>query len=151
MLTLLILKSFASPYSRSTLHPRQAESTVEPPVAGISATITSPNGTDISSAFQTLLYQSPTIVASSNLTDRDLVHRQSPGLVHPIDFCRRRSATFVLSECDPNSTRSHPLGCYKVRCRLLNRPFDRNPFMGEHVRIPFLPNSNTSRTSSVIR
>ena len=122
-LAYLTLTSLASPRLRTQLHPREEESPSKPTLAGIVATITSPNGTDITSAFQTLLYQGPAmsnIFTNQSLTGRDLTERQNSGLPRIMDFCSSRPGrprgSFVSSQCDYHAGLSHSMQRYKVKC-----------------------------------
>ncbi len=123
ILAFLSLTSLASPRLPTQFHPREAESSSKPILAGIVATITSPNGTDISSAFQTLLYQGPAMstITDHNLLDRDLTERQMPGLPRAIDTCNRAGTTFVSSECDYRASFRHSMQRYKVNCKILSQ------------------------------
>ena len=113
VLTFLALTAVVSPHPAGPLHPREVDSLPDPPVAGIVATVTSSNGTDITSNFQTLLYNGAAVVDSSSLRER-----QIPTVVRKMNFCRRPSADFEYSECDYRASFTHSLQRYRVRCSI---------------------------------
>ena len=140
----------------STLHyPRQDKSSLSAPGAGIETVIHAPDGTDITSAFQILLYQGSSVgTAQPNLTDRDLsehdlVERQGGDFGRPIISCRRWRASFTSSVCDYRSSFTHSLQRYKVNCRY-SQPLDRshNPAAGSGIVIETVSFSSSSEAGA---
>ena len=136
----LSLTCFASPRPPSQLYPRQVKSLPTPPVAGITTTISTRNGTDVSSNFQSLLFQGPIVNVPSNLTDR-----QVSGLMRPINFCKSIQAEILYSECDYRTGHGHSMQRYKVHCYIPSRDFAPRPrYFTEKVRKVSIPSRSLS-------
>ena len=105
---------------------RSDESLIEPgtPIGGLSATIPSntglnatiiaPDGTDITSAFKIMFYQSPKIVALDGLNDRK---RQVDLRDRPQTQCRSPTAVFHYSHCTPKGGIPGTTRTFQVFCR----------------------------------
>lgn len=88
--------------------------------SGIITKVTSDNGTDISSQFQTLVYIPPDEeLALPNITDRDLSPRFSGPGVRTIDYCHTPGARFLWSMCDYQGSMQR----YIVQCHIPNRRY----------------------------
>ena len=120
LVNLLILATitFAAAPPAPSLKERRASSSSYPAGApGIVTKVTSPNGTDLTSGFQTLFYHDNDI--PSNLTDRDLEERQSPDrYVRFINLCARRGAEFQSSYCHYQPNHPYSLQRYLVTCNV---------------------------------
>lgn len=103
----------------SILQPRQ-EAPSSPPAGspGIFAKVSSPNGTDLTSNFQVLVYHHDNR-ALSNLTDRNLEDRQVPGTYRAIVSCQNPEGQFQTSVCDYFANRRTSLQRWIVECRVL--------------------------------
>ena len=116
----LAARIFASPAIYHPLEHRQASpSSSLPGNPGVVSTITSSNGTDLTSRFQTLVYFPEDNVVASNLTDRDLSGRQLPGSPRPINTCRTRGAEFRSSACAYLANYPGTMRRYIVKCDVL--------------------------------
>ena len=88
--------------------------------AGITTKVTSDNGTDLTSNFQTMVYI-PAEEDLVNITNRDLSERAIGGVgVRAIDRCRSVGAVFRLSMCDYHDGHQTSMQRYLVQCSVPN-------------------------------
>lgn len=148
-LILLPFTCLASPRPQPQHYSRQTESSQAPPIAGIAATVSTLDGTDVSSSFRTLLFRSPVVEAPSNLTDR-----QVRPTFRPINFCRREGTEFLDSQCDYGRGVRHSLQRYKVSCHVLRTGnVARSMYIREYVSFSshFVSNSFYSRAIEEVK
>ena len=99
--------------------PLQQRQTAAAP--GIVAKVISPNGTDLTSGFQTVFYH-PDNNASSKINDRDLSERQSPGIsVRAINSCRLPRSRFKSSICHYQVGQPNSMQRFLVYCHVRSR------------------------------